>query len=104
MKKKEKNEEIQSRREFFKQAAKKALPILGVVVLASIPIVTKATETKTTDCNNTCSGSCTGACSGCSGYCTGGCAGDCTGSCSDACTGCTGCSGSCMSTCTSSSN
>lgn len=32
MKKNEKNEELQSRREFFKKAAKSALPILGLAI------------------------------------------------------------------------
>lgn len=35
MEKNKNNEELQSRREFFKKAAKSALPILGAVVLAS---------------------------------------------------------------------
>lgn len=38
MVKNEKNEELQSRREFFKKAAKGALPILGAVVLASAQV------------------------------------------------------------------
>ena len=37
MEKNKQNEELQSRREFFKKAAKSALPILGAVVLASAP-------------------------------------------------------------------
>jgi len=94
MEKKEKNEEIQSRREFFKQAAKKALPILGVMALVSLPIVTKASVTKTTDCDNSCSSGCTGSCAtGCS---------SCSGSCSGTCTG--GCGGTCGGTCTSSAS
>lgn len=42
MKKNEKNEELQSRREFFKKAAKGALPILGAIVLANAPAVINA--------------------------------------------------------------
>ena len=38
MKKNERNEELQSRREFFKKAAKGALPILGAMVLANAPL------------------------------------------------------------------
>ena len=41
MKKNEKNEELQSRREFFKKAAKGALPILGAIALAGAPGVVK---------------------------------------------------------------
>ena len=46
MVKNEKNEELQSRREFFKKAAKGALPILGAVVLASAPGLANAAEFK----------------------------------------------------------
>ena len=38
MEKKNSNEELQSRREFFKKAAKAALPVVGAVVLSSLPI------------------------------------------------------------------
>ena len=37
-----KNKEVQSRRDFFKKVAKGALPILGAVVLSSVPVLTKA--------------------------------------------------------------
>ena len=36
------NEELQSRREFFKKAAKGALPIIAAVALASAPAVAEA--------------------------------------------------------------
>lgn len=76
-----KNEELQSRREFFKKAAKGALPILGAVVLANAPVISQATEA------DRCY----------AGYaCTGGCSGSCKGTCKF---GCTGCSGSCKGTC-----
>ena len=84
MKKNEKPAELQSRREFFKKAAKSALPILGLAIMATNPIVAKATSVsgcRIDACTATCSGTCKGACSGCSH----------------------GCSGSCMSGCTSSS-
>ena len=42
MVKNEKNEELQSRREFFKRAAKGALPILAGAVLLSSPVVSEA--------------------------------------------------------------
>lgn len=81
-----KNEELKSRRNFFKKAAKAALPILGAVVLASSPIVSKAAETAM-------------GCSGCTGGCSGGCYRTCSGSCSCGCTGCSStCSGSCSCT------
>ena len=37
-----KNKEVQSRRDFFKKVAKGALPILGAVVLSSVPVLAKA--------------------------------------------------------------
>ena len=42
---KKRNEELQSRRDFFKKAAKGVLPILGAVVLAGVPNLVKAEET-----------------------------------------------------------
>ena len=41
MKKKIKNEELYSRREFFKKAVKTALPIIATVVLVSNPVASK---------------------------------------------------------------
>ena len=94
MKEKKQNEEIQSRREFFKEAAKKTLPVIGAIALASTPIFAQAAECDPTDCNGncsygcgrqcstSCSNSCAGSCSGaCKGYCQGGCKGSCYGSC-----------------------
>lgn len=37
--KKEKNDELQPRRQFFKKATKGVLPILGAIDLANIPII-----------------------------------------------------------------
>ena len=45
MKNKKNNEELQSRRQFFKQAAKGALPIIAAAVMASAPAVVKAANT-----------------------------------------------------------
>ena len=39
-----KKDELQNRREFFKKAAKGALPILGAIVMANVPNVLNATE------------------------------------------------------------
>ena len=93
MKQNEKKEELQSRREFFKKAAKSLLPILGAITLASTPGIVKAAE-KTTNCNYSCSFSCSSRCSGtCSGSCSGYCGGACSYSCQNTC------KGSCQSTC-----
>lgn len=98
---KNKNDELQSRRDFFKKAAKGVLPILGAVVLANIPSFVKATKPQKTGCEsscyNTCAGRCTDSCSGCGGVCQTGCMNTCKGYCSRTCTGTcsTSCSGSC---------
>ena len=80
MKKSNKNEELQSRREFFKSAAKAALPVVGAMALANLPIVSQAA----TDCANNCG-------YGCAYYCLGSCKGKChttcTGSCYQSCSG-----------------
>lgn len=94
MEKKMNNEELQSRREFFKKAAKGALPILGAIALASMPGVVKAAEEAPMDCQYSCSGGCSGLCySGCRGTCYG----DCNTGCKNNCY--TGCTNSCHGTC-----
>ncbi len=94
MEEKKQNEELQSRREFFKQAAKKALPVLGAIALMSSPIIAKAAEGEPMGCDGSCYGRCSGSCSGtCSGSCDGACAHTCKGSCQGSCIG--GCMGSC---------
>ena len=94
---KKENNELQSRREFFKKAAKGALPILGAVILASSPIISKAVEKEPMGCYNSCYRSCSGTCEG-----------DCTSRCKDGCSGCgtscqkgcaTNCSGGCKTSC-----
>lgn len=95
MKKNKNNEELQSRREFFKKAAKGALPILGAIVLASNPAFVNATEslgsrTGCTTCSGTCSVKCGGSCyDKCTGTCKVTCGGNCKG----------GCGGTCKVTC-----
>lgn len=80
MDKKKKNEELQSRREFFKRAAKGALPILGAIVLSQVPDITKAETAmgchygctavcSTSACQGTCQGGCRFTCAhGCKNY------------------------------------
>lgn len=76
MNKNNKNEELQSRREFFKKAAKGVLPILGAVVLANVPNIANASASSPMGCETCvgncygCSGTCGGKCQGCSAYCT----------------------------------
>lgn len=103
MKGENKKEEIQSRREFFKEAAKKALPILGVMALINNPVIAKTVENEPMGCNYGCLNSCLYGCqnscnSGCLGTCIGGCS-----SCINTCVGmCGGCDVSCLGNCTSS--
>ena len=88
MSNKKQNEELQSRREFFKKAAKAALPVVGAVVMASMPNVMQAAETGCgLSCSNSCMGSCENTChSMCQGSCKFGCQNSCSGSCETKCT------------------
>lgn len=86
-----KNEELQSRREFFKQAAKAALPIIGAAIVVSVPFVKSEAAT---GCNGGCVAVCGDTCYGCCNY---SCDGECKGSCQ---TGCyNGCRNTCQGTC-----
>ena len=84
MKTKETKEGLKSRREFFKNAAKAALPIIGAVVLSSNPVAAKTIES--TSCNYTCKSSCQNDCYGhCKYECKTTCTGTCSGSCKNTC-------------------
>lgn len=98
MKNKNHDEELQSRREFFKKAAKGALPILGTIILSNLPNISNAEEVEL-GCDFGCTYGCKGSCGRvCSFGCTNSCAGSCDG-------GCKGyCSGSCKGSCSYSSN
>lgn len=72
MKKSNSNEEVLSRREFFKNAAKAALPIFGAIVAGSILRSCEPYEG-------------TVSCGDCTGTCDGGCSGDCWRACHDEC-------------------
>lgn len=88
MKKVQKNDEsLESRRDFFKKAAKAALPILGFVALAGAPQILGAAESTKTGCDYTCKLSCQNDCYGtcrhtCKTRCTGSCVGYCRYGCS----------------------
>ena len=108
MEKENQNEKILSRRDFFKNAAKKALPILAVVGLGSItPIIANTAEKglAPTSCSDGCYGGCKdgcyGGCSGtCSRVCNSNCDGTCKGYCNTGCyTGCTSCVQACKDNC-----
>ncbi len=97
MEKNKKNEELQSRREFFKKAAKGALPILGAIVLANAPVISQAAEEPMGcgfTCRNGCYTSCMQSCkSSCSGSCDQCCDQSCYMQCRNTCHGT--CSGGC---------
>ena len=91
------NEELLSRRGFFRQAVKKTLPILGALAVSSIPglaFAKKETPSGCAACNGTCS-------TGCDGSCYRGCQAGCRGSCLETCKGrCVGtCYQGCMTSC-----
>lgn len=78
------NEELQSRREFFKSAAKAALPVIGAIVLANVPEVVHAAGI--TGCGGSCRSYCTAQCqTTCKGLCDGGCGGGCGAGCTNGC-------------------
>lgn len=78
-----KNEELQSRREFFKKAAKGALPILALTTLGPSFL---SSCSKDDDDNGSCKNACTGGCkSSCSGSCDGGCSNGCDEICMTSC-------------------
>lgn len=89
MEEKMKNEELQSRREFFKKAAKGALPILAVVALSSAPNILRAVEESPMGCKT----------SACAGYCLYSCNQTCQHGCLRTCEGC---KGTCKTFCTNS--
>lgn len=82
MENKKKNEELQSRREFFKNAAKGALPILALTILG--PGVLSSCS-KDEPVKSSSGGSSDGCGKSCSGSCDGDCAGDCDDGCWTAC-------------------
>lgn len=87
MEKNKKKDELQSRRQFFKKAAKGALPILGAIALTNAPFLINAHELESTNsCNNGCSYMCQSYCSrSCTGSCKGSCEGRCNVNCSNSC-------------------
>ena len=72
-----KNEKLQSRREFFKNAAKATLPILGAIVLSHVPAISYAAEeNEELGCDWGCSGGCKASCGrSCSYNCSSSCSG-----------------------------
>lgn len=69
---------VQTRREFFKQAAKGTLPILGAIALSHFPIIASAKATTILGCQFGCRGGCR---SSCNENCAKSCADDCNNTC-----------------------
>lgn len=102
--KEDKNEKLQSRRQFFKKAVKGALPFLGTIALANMPFKALSNVVQTdSECYcYGCTGNCTATCAmncfaNCYTNCSGSCNSTCTGTCVGTCTGT--CMGSCMTSC-----
>lgn len=78
MKKQLENEELKTRREFFKQAAKGAIPMLAIATLGPVALSSCGDDDddkkQSSGCGNSCSGSCE---DGCSNNCDSLCGGDC---------------------------
>lgn len=116
------NNKIQNRREFFKQAAKKTLPVLAIVPILqscdTMLIVLEAMAEASTQYQNSqqkstytpsssytaptgcdsCSSACNNSCTGtCTGYCSSGCSGGCSQDCGKSCTG--SCDHTCKNEC-----
>lgn len=116
------NDKIQNRREFFKQAAKKTLPVLAIAPImqscdAMLIALEAMAEASTQYQNNqptstytpkssystpsgcgTCSSACNNSCTGtCRGTCSSGCSGGCSQDCGKSCTG--SCDHTCKSEC-----
>ncbi len=99
MKKQQIIEELQTRREFFKKAAKGALPIVAGIIISAMPQVVNATSRIAMGCELGCHGGCERGCGGkCKGSCEGGCNANCAVSCYRTCKG--GCQGTCKGSCT----
>jgi len=74
------NKNLQGRREFFKEAAKKVLPLFAVALIG--PSILASCSKESIGCGSSCSGSCK---DDCSGNCDAGCQGDCYLGCKDTC-------------------
>ena len=92
MKKNDRKEELQSRRDFFRNAAKMALPVIGAIVLSKSIVVQAAEKTPqgcyyscTAVCANDCSTQCARVCNYCRITCEGGCKETCHAKCASGC-------------------
>lgn len=83
-----KNKDLKSRREFFKEAAKKTLPVIGIIAFAKTSAFAQVISVEPMGCNTGCSGGCRTLCEeGCSHTCNGGCRDTCKDHCNKTCQG-----------------
>lgn len=97
-----KENELLSRRSFFRKVSQSMLPVVGAIILSNLPVSSNALTKESYDCNGQCAAICGGQCStGCGTGCTGTCEGSCKTSCNEGCaTYCNGtCNGGCRWTC-----
>ena len=89
------NKDLQGRREFFKEAAKKALPLFAVALLGTTALSSCTKDGwGCDDCVGSCKGDCKTDCRmGCKDTCSLGCKGDCDKTCKGTCDNT--CSGGC---------
>lgn len=98
MKNNKENEELQSRREFFKEAAKRTLPVLAIAAFGST-MLSACEKDNYSGGGSSGGGSGSSGCKGCSGSCSDSCSGDCDGGCTNNCDSL--CGGDCWSYCES---
>ncbi len=111
-------EELQTRRQFFKKAASRVLPLLGAVTFGPAMVTSMMSCDDCSDCTGACLDTCAGTCaekcietcrgsayvppvSDCNGNCQGTCGANCQSTCSTTCIdGCNdGCAETCNATC-----
>ena len=85
----ENDKNVLNRREFFKKASKRALPIMGLLLVSNIPAISHIVEPENEmGCKTGCSGGCRTLCEeGCSHNCNGNCKDTCSGHCNTTCKG-----------------
>jgi hypothetical protein len=88
--------ELKNRREFFKEAAKKTLPILGMAVIAmAVPSTLQSCKKISLGCDDVCTNACK---TTCKTTCVGGAKCSCGSGCTTSCYN-RGCSSTCYSKC-----
>lgn len=91
-------EDVISRRKFFKEAAGASLPIIaGTILLPLMMSACDGAHSSCVNCSNGCDDTCYHSCNGCTGTCKGSCVLDCAHTCAGKCVN--SCSGGCKYSC-----